>query len=438
MSFRLSSSALLSSTLCLAIAAGACGGVAHAPSGDTSPPSLDPAADTTPSPATPATPAPKYPVGPYTGAVATTDVSILYPLPTSAHAIDLVRASSAGSHGALLPQSVVSTVLDGRVLERTGHASGYETLGLVSIRLDPCSTRGSAGMPAACRSEVRLVFQELYDKLADEDGDPVAGPAGSDGGIHVTYDVPESELVIMLKEMLTLKKANGDKGLLELAPHPILTEQGLAGPFAQGLRDIVLEHVGDARIARVTFFDHTNDEGDVWNFGVFDRITPGGALFASTIATTDSTTQSLSGSSTAGPLAGSTAEFFTAAAPTDSMAALLDGSRPAPGSATVASLQPALAAALRFENPTMRSVETSDCISCHVAEGAHRLAEDVYGMSMAGAFTHARSLARVDERKSVTNVHAFGYLHRQVAIMQRTANESVLVAERMMSMLVPK
>ena len=104
MSFRLSSSALLSSTLCLAIAAGACGGAAHAPSGDTSPPSLEPAADTTPSPATPATPAPKYPVGPYTGAVATTDVSILYPLPTSAHANDLVRASSTGSHGALLPQ----------------------------------------------------------------------------------------------------------------------------------------------------------------------------------------------------------------------------------------------------------------------------------------------------------------------------------------------
>ncbi len=67
-------------------------------------------------------PAPKYPIGPYTGAVATTDVSILYPLLTNAHATDLVRASASGSHGALLPQSVVDTVHPGVT---NVHAFGY-------------------------------------------------------------------------------------------------------------------------------------------------------------------------------------------------------------------------------------------------------------------------------------------------------------------------
>ena len=35
------------------------------------------------------------------------------------------------------------------------------------------------------------------------------------------------------------------------------------------------------------------------------------------------------------------------------------------------------------------------------------------------------------ERASVTNLHAFGYLHRKVSIMQRTANESAVVADAM-------
>jgi hypothetical protein len=35
-------------------------------------------------------------------------------------------------------------------------------------------------------------------------------------------------------------------------------------------------------------------------------------------------------------------------------------------------------------------------------------------------------------------VHAFGYLGRRVSIMQRTANESVLVADRMTAQLTAK
>jgi hypothetical protein len=440
MSFRLPCAALLS-TLGLALTAGACGGIAPSSPGDATPSATGPSADPGPTlggtdtPAGP--PVPKYPIGPYTGMVATTDVSILYPLPLTAHATDLVRASAAGSHGALLPASVVSTVHPGGGLDgNSGTATGYGALGLVSLRLDPCSARGSAGVLGACRSEVRLVFQELYDKLQGQDGDPFAGPAATDGALHVVYDVPEAELVTMLQEILTLKKANGDVGLQLLAPHPILAEQGLGGPFAQGLRDIVLEHVGDDRLVRVTFFDHRNPEIDDWSFGVFDRASASTPFLATTIPTTDSTTQTFAGSGTAGPLAQSYAETARTVPPADSLAPLLGGSRPALGSAEVAALQPAFEAALRLENPTLRNVETTDCVSCHQAEGARRIG-DLYSLSTASAFTHARSLARVDERTSVTNVHAFGYLHRQVSIMQRTANESVVVADRMAALLAP-
>ena len=438
MSFRLSCPALLSA---LALAAGACGGIAPSSSGAPSPAASDSPPGTLPAPGDPSSsaspPPPKYPIGPYTGLVATTDVSILYPLPLKARAADLVRASAAGAHGALLPQSVVETVHPGGALDGVSGVSGYGSIGFVSLRLDPCSARGSAGAPGACRSEVRLVFQELYDKLPGEAGDPFAGPAATDGAFHVVYDVPEGELVTMLQQMLTLKKSNGDVGLHQLAPHPILTEQGLNGAFAQGLRDIVLEHVGADRIARVTFFDHRNPEIDDWTFGVFERATPAFPFLAATIPTTDSTTQTFAGSGTLGPIAQSFAETAQTVSAADSLAPLLGGSRPTPGSPQVAALQPSFDAALRLENPSLRNAETTDCVSCHQAEGARRIGE-LYGLSKASAFTHSRSLARADERTSVTNVHAFGYLHRQVSIMQRTANESVLVADRLTAKLAPK
>lgn len=439
MSFRTSSAALLS-TLCFAIAAGACGGIAPSSPRETSPPEGDPpvtAIVVAPDPGAPSTPAPKYPIGPYTGAVATTDVSILYPLAASAGSAAIVRPVASGAHGELLSRATFETVLGGNNrLDGTARVTGFDALGLVSVRLDPCSRRGSGG-DGACLSEVRMVFQELFDKLPNEGPDTSSGTAATDGALHVVYDVPQEELVTMLRQLLTLKKANGDLGLQQLSPHPILAAQGLGGAFGQGLRGILLEHLGDDRIARVTFFDHQDLEMDVWNFGVFDRSPSTGTFNPITIPTTTSVMQQFSGSNTAGPLLQSFAQTSVPTTSSDSLALLLDSARPAPGTPSVASLQPTLDAALRLQNPKLRNVETTDCVSCHQAEGASQIGENVYALSTSSAFTHSRSLARVDERTSVTNVHAFGYLRRQVSIMQRTANESVLVADQMEQLLAP-
>ncbi len=63
------------------------------------------------------------PVGPYTGKVATTDVSILYPLPAGAEPRDFVRPAAFGAHGALLPRSSLATVLDGQSLDNESAAA---------------------------------------------------------------------------------------------------------------------------------------------------------------------------------------------------------------------------------------------------------------------------------------------------------------------------
>jgi hypothetical protein len=164
-------------------------------------------------------------------------------------------------------------------------------------------------------------------------------------------------------------------------------------------------------------------------FGVFDRT--GATFTASQIPVVASESLLVAGSDTTGPLAQSSAEPFSSAKQSDPVAPLVSSGRPQPGSAGVAALQVSLDAALNVQNPTRHTAETTDCGNCHLAEGARVIGEDVYALSIAKQFTHPRSLARTDQRTSITNLHAFGYLHRQISIMQRTANESVIVADQM-------
>ena len=138
----------------------------------------------------------------------------------------------------------------------------------------------------------------------------------------------------------------------------------------------------------------------------------------------------VSGASAFAPLAESSA-FGVPAGVLDSVEALIDG-RAAGGGTASAAERDAFAAAIRLQNPDVHIADTTDCASCHLAEGARRIGEAVYGLHAGqDAFTSTRSLARRNEGTSVTNLHAFGYLGRQISIMQRTANESAVAASRM-------
>ena len=420
--------------LVAAAAYGACGGTTALD------PIVGPAASgepgATPVPGTPGTPPPGTteplpPTGPYTGLVGTTDVSILYPLPSSGGFADFVRPSEAGAHGALFPSAFADLALGvGGSLERvfSDPPSKYGDMRLVSVRLDPCSARGGSG----CTSEVRAVFQALYT-VTTAGGDPIGSTGATDGGVHVTYDVPDAELVTMMKQILTLKKANGDLATQELGLHPILAAQGVGGAFAQGLRTILLAHLGEARIGRVTAFDHNFvTDGDGWTFGIFDR--SGATLTRGKIPFVEGGQETVGGTSTEVPLGDSSAFIFPHPTAPDQVALLVAVDRPTPGTLQVATLQPALEAALRIQNPTLHTAESTQCHNCHLAEGARNVGESVYGLKSANpanGFKPSRSVARKDERTSVTNLHAFGYLHRQISIMARTAHESIVVADAM-------
>ncbi|MFO0639710.1 MAG: hypothetical protein U0183_10910 [Polyangiaceae bacterium] len=340
--------------------------------------------------------------------VDTNDVSILFPLPTNGDVGGLLQPKTEGAFGPLLPESFYAAAAPrGRFDERAAEGA---VPALVAVRVDPCYPATPTAGP--CDSEVRGVFQ-LVRSTPD-------GVTAEDGAIHVTYGVSPDEIVAFVAELASAKRASGYGVSESLGPHPVLAREGLDGPFARALRASLLARVGAARIRRVTSYHHERgDEHDAWVFSSFERTTSGGLGLAK-IPGTESFEQRVEGSPATAPLGTS---FARVTSGRDRFADLLRADRRA---ATFEASRSAFDEALAHEDPSLHSARTTDCAGCHLAEGAHRVAVSELGLVAPRAV--AASAPRRDERTSVTNVHAFGYLGRAVAISQRTANESASVA----------
>ncbi|HVH42819.1 MAG TPA: hypothetical protein VM925_10770, partial [Labilithrix sp.] len=76
---------------------------------------------------------PDQPVGPYTAEVGTTDVSILYPMPSTGASVDFLRPTEIGNHGELLPKAFVTAVQPGQLDEEGLGGATYEQFALVSV-----------------------------------------------------------------------------------------------------------------------------------------------------------------------------------------------------------------------------------------------------------------------------------------------------------------
>jgi hypothetical protein len=364
-------------------------------------------------------------VGP--GNLTTNDVSILYPLPPigtpSAAEPDFIKPGEVGNHGPLLAAESYRATIDRRFPSGLDHASaahrgsGYDSLALIALRATPCSDYSPQ---EKCVDQIAAVFQVAEVSPAKE-------TRILDGAIHVIYELPADEMTVFLGELATLVSAQALPGSAILQPHPILAQQGLHGPFARGLRGLVLYHLGDARIARLTVFDHNFDlDQNGWTFAKFARDRtrdPKNLEFAlQSIPTTDSASQTIGGSSAQERVLEQSSAFIVGLRPEqDDVTPLVMVNR---HSFTDAVLRGAFTSALRLEEPSSFTPNTTSCANCHLAEGAKRIGRDRFGFPDSDL---ARVVGRVDERTSTSNLHAFGYLGRQVSIMQRTANESARV-----------
>ncbi len=336
------------------------------------------------------------------------DVSILYPLPDSRDL--LVQPSEQAAYGTLFPEALFPTVIG-----PVDIGISYADMRLVALRLDPCSAR------ADCNSEVRAIFQPV---IVDSDG----GLMVADGAIHVFYGMSRAELVAFMREILALKEQDGagvDYGS-ELGPQPILAAQGLEGAFAQGLHDLLLEHLGESRIERFTERNHQIPLQDRWDFYLFD----GPGLPRQEIATTGADEQQVTGTHTDPATTGG---IVTVSPALDSaLNPIVDVNRPAEVNDDI---RAGFARAIELQDPTKETSESIDCVSCHLAEGARHIGQTEYGLSPDGAFQSARSLAYRRDLTAMTNLHIFAYNGRAVSVSQRVANESARTADAMERLL---
>jgi hypothetical protein len=372
----------------------------------------------TPRPPTSPTTVPSIAVHPYLAS----DVAILFPLPKADEQDLLVRPrASAPNLGApVLRRDTFARVLPSGSLDPV-FPSGFDDIAVVAVRADTCYPLGSSG----CRTEIRAVVQGLYL-------DPSTGlTSASDGALHITYSAVDAEVRALAKLLHDERVAQGTKDE-PLGVHPILAAEGLKGPLAGRARALLAPVLVESRITKITVYEHDEDPGGHrWTFSVFTPIN--GVLTKTPIPTMSSTFQVVEGSDPHVALQTSFAKVNAAIALTmrDPVAKLVAEGRPAPGTAGALELTATFESALRIENPLLHNTRTTDCVNCHLAEGARRVGAATYGLDPKSSKWFGNDPPHVDERSSVTNLHAFGYLGREVSIMRRTAIEANETATRL-------
>ena len=350
------------------------------------------------------------------------DLTVVYPLAKSASEFSaMVPATN------LLPKAIYTARFPDPAPGPTPIGSDtrmtYDSLRLVALRVDPCFAQiGPITPTTQCDNQIRLIFQSL----------PSDGSAAIDGAVHVFYRVTRAELVSAIKEMIALRKANGQTTAMgALKPHPLLVKQGLDGEFGKGLRAIVEKYATPAKLIRFTHFQSSNLQ-TVWNFSGFD--VTGTTTKAMVIPTLpDSATGVGFFQGFASPMKGG---FTPESTHADSVAILanVDKAR----AATATARQKAYDGALRIENPAFHSPNTIDCASCHVGQAARLLiGDDVLGLSATGnpnlfqrdpKFVSATSMKQTTSvRNQPLNVHMLSYRNDKLMIGQRVINETASV-----------
>lgn len=194
------------------------------------------------------------------------DVSQLFPLATSAIERDvaMLAATSAGPRGPLLPSAVYGAV---GPIQAFGSEQAVASLRVVAMRLDPCfADLAPSPTGAGCAAQLRLVLQPISE-FPDNDG---RFPA-FDAAVHTFYRLSRAEVYALKDAVVALRLANtSGEALGPLAPHPILVQQGLGGPYGAGLRDLILGAAGRDNLVRVATL--SSETTQAWSFRIFDII----------------------------------------------------------------------------------------------------------------------------------------------------------------------
>lgn len=386
------------------------------------------------------------------------DVSILFPLPSTAADINNLLAPSAiGAQGTLFPSALYASIgpITGTtddplpdVPENHGRYTAYDALRVVAMRIDPCfASLDPDPDGGGCTAQIRLVFQEVAVSQFGDAGAPLA----FDSALHAFYDLSRTQFLTLAQALVDLRAGNEDGDVLgPLAPHPIMVRQGLDGAMSQGVQRLILEYAGEQNLVRAAEASGNNfGPGSIgsWLLSAFDVDGSPQVAIPMPIPTLTSTadsgsvvTQSIDG-------ANSLANFFPTTTSADNYASLwqiaqayLEGADA--GGYSASDHQAPLDALVRVENPKDNSADTIDCASCHMATDT----EQVVAMPLLSFDDTTSPLAFQPDGIHVTpsdmtvvfspddapfglNLHVFSYVETSPAISRRVVNETAAVVE---------
>lgn len=198
------------------------------------------------------------------------DVSFLYPAPTPAE-IELLLGmveQRDGGEVVLLPRALFDRLgQDTSFLTETpDRDKHYPHLRVTAARIDPCFEQRVPD--DGCRRVIRLVAQPAWP--VPEDAPEIIDVF--DASIHLFYELDEVGFRKLLDGYVALK--GGEVIDAPLGVHPLIAREGLGGPFARGLNRLLLAHIGEETLLRMTFMA-TGRSGNNWFWGGFDRATDG-------------------------------------------------------------------------------------------------------------------------------------------------------------------
>lgn len=352
------------------------------------------------------------------------DVSYLMPLPNKVGEDSLLKLESPARGGALLPLSFVNQI-PVLAIDRSREEVNT-TLRVVGVRIDPCFPLPT---PQSCQRQIRLVWQPIELSRRDE-------IQSVDAALHSFYVLQDWEFDGLLKELAAWKKKHSvNTTYLPLQVHPAWKQQGDAAPAFAEFNKIILKYAGAENFTRVTAMV-LRGNADMWAFAGFEPAEGGKLQMLSVPRLGDRKAQS----------------FINLAVPQDHFAG--GGIAPSPkGPDTFSNLagesirldepgteeliRKEVRAAFRVENPKNFNPENMDCVSCHVAQPAiqwvlnKRPELKVDQLWSHEIYANAKyNLGNMSpEVWNTHQIRAFGYFGRNVAISQRTINESAEVAD---------
>lgn len=323
-----------------------------------------------------------------------TDVTILYPRPKNIDFLDdMLGPTSEGDRGELLPADVFAQLLpiaSPPMFDVAGKASdpkralfadfadSFSLLRVVGIRLDPCFGQSNDFASASCSNTIRLTAQFFTPRSVTGNNPTIDGRAA----IHLFYEVSRADFTALAKAMLALRKTTGlplQKGLLGTTDgvHPTLEAEGVRGPYATALKELILKFAGEQTLTQIAFAVEDRGTATTSYYGggrplnnrwVFGRhgyrngvLQPLGidSLDYVGLQSMDTLTN------------GSQRDAVIITPPSrtpDNFLQAFNMKREADGQLDPAKTEAARVAALKFQNPKTYATGAVDCASCHMAK----------------------------------------------------------------------